>query len=285
VASIFKVVWEFAESNGSTFEEQYWVQADDVVQASKIFTNLRTARLGLLHPLNTWQRIRASDPTANRVTAVNNLGLSGQFPTANSPLPVGASIVCALQGASGGSRKLWMRGSDSSVYLRDKTSGRDIVSPQLKGLLDGLFRALALNSYGIRRLKPRDNLVLPNFKVSSVDGTTNDGQAKLTLERAPGWPVPSRVVLGSFSKKDLPALNGHFSVLNVVNNVITIPYQTPNAQKVDTTTGYARLEQYYNLSVFDPNGCAFDHFGTRTSKNPSSRSRGARRAARLRLSP
>lgn len=287
----FRIVWEFQESNGASFQEVYYRDANSPSEAAALGNALKIARLNLLHPLNTWQRIRVSQVGSNRITATVAVASIGTAffafgATNQEPLPVGAAIILSLSGAAGGSRKLWLRGCPDTFYNRDATTGRDVVKAELQKALDDFFPQLKKAGYGILRLKPATapgQGVLSPLAITQIDGHTTPGQSVLTLAAAPGYPFPGRVIIGRTSQKDVPGLNGHWSLLKAPNgNQITIGYTTPANTVVITNQGYVRSEEYNPVSVFDDKNCGFDHMGTRTSKNPLSRSRGARRAARLR---
>lgn len=280
----YRVVAEFAENNGATFEEVYYTDDSNPTNAAKWGPSLIKARLLLLHPLDTLVRIRASQVDAARVTAVNITNLPGTSspPAFGGPLPVGAAVVCTLTGTTGKSRKLWLRGCTAVDFQRDQTTGKDFPTPTLLAKLQGFFNALKSNSYGIRILKPPSGGVFSKFSIVSVDGQTVPGQSTLTVQNGGLWPTNTRILIGLASKKDLPALNGQWTIGNGVGNFITIPYRTPRDTIVPGGIAYVRSALYNATDVFDPSRCRFDHMGTRTSKNPLSRSRGARRAARIR---
>jgi hypothetical protein len=278
----YRVVWEFAESNGSGFNEVYYVDAASVAAATQATPALIAARLAMLHNLNRLLRIRASDVAQNRVTANRGVNLPGTSSAYGAPLAVGCAVVIQLAGAAGSARKLWMRGVPDDLYLRNATTGQDDPPAALLNSLNVWFSVLALNTYGIRRLTPSGVGLYYPRKILQVDGSALNGQSICTLDAAPGYAVPSRVVIGGASKKDLPALNGHYTVTAINNALITIPYQTPGGLVIKGGKATMRQETYSAVDVFVPGSCSFDHYGTRTSRSPLTRSRGARRAARIR---
>lgn len=280
----WRVVWEFIESNGSSFNEIFYKDADQISSAVEVPQTLINARLPMLHYLNTLLRVRVSNTQALRQTGTKPINLVGTYGGQSPPLPVGDACVLALASNAGGSRKLWMRGLPDIYQARDNKSGQDAPQGPLLKLLDTYYNELSKAGYGIRRLTPPAPGPLANVKITQVDGTAKNGTSVLTFQQAPGYAVPGQIVIGGASKKDLPGLNGVFSLIAVNGALVTIPYQTPGGLVVTTTTAHARQAVYQATAVFTPSLCAFDHFGTRTSKNPLSRSRGARRAARLRSS-
>lgn len=281
----FRVVWEFIEANGSGFNEVYY---QDIPNLATIIVsnNLLNARLALLHTTNKFQRVRYSQVDQQRVTKTLGVALPGQSVDNNGPVPTGAAAVLQLSGAAGGQRKLWLRGIGNSSYQRDPISGVDAPPAFFLQKLTTFFNALAQEGYGIRRLTPAAQPgqgALSRIKLVTVAPSMSPGIATVTLAAAPGYPFPGRVVIGGANKKDLPAINGHWQLTSPpVGAAVTIPYQTPANMTVNGGNAYMRQEVYQATSVMSASGCAFDHFGTRTSRVPLFRSRGARRAARLR---
>jgi hypothetical protein len=280
----FRIVWEFTESNGSGFNEVMYKDAGTPGDAINIPGICITARLALLHPLNKLMRIRASQVDSQRVTGTFGIGLIGTAPGAGGPTPVGAAAVCQLSSVLGTTRKLWLRGIPGPWYVRSGASGLDAPPAALEAALTEYFKQISFAQLGIRKLAPADVALRPNRKITKAAPNVMQGLTDLTLDLAPGWGLPNRVVIGGVSKKDLPSMNGHFQLVAVNANVITINYQTPNNTTVNGGAGKVRLESYSVTSIFNPPACSFDHYGTRTSRSPLSRSRGAKRAARLRLS-
>jgi hypothetical protein len=281
----FRVVWVFTENNGASFNEVYYVSATDAKTAAKVPMPLIVARLNLLHNLNNFTVSRASLAGGNRVTGFKNINLAGTIGATGGPAPPGESVICNLVGSSGGVRKLWLRGCPQRVIVRDGNSGRDNPSPGFLDLLGEFFTQLQAAGYGLRQVQGQTPGPLTNLKILSVDGSRKDGTSDFKLSAAPGYPYPSRVIVGGASKKDLPAANGRWSLSNPpVGPLVTLPYQTPNGSIVTGGNSHMRQESYSAISVFSASDCGFAYFGTRTTKNPLTRSRGARRAARIRTS-
>jgi hypothetical protein len=285
--STFRVVWDFNENQGTTFSEVYYKSADTPQAAAVVPTALQLARTNLLHPLNVFKRVRVTNADAQRETFPRLLNLVGTLNVDSGPLPPGAAIFCSLTGSAGGSRKLALRGSAQSFYLRSATTGRDVVLPGLDEALKEFFKQLKTAGYGLRKLSPIQTSPLSVYSknpITSVNGTAANGTSVLTFKNPLVYAAGSRVVIAQVNKKELPSLNGHFPVLDTAGQTITIPYRTPSDATVTTAGGYVRKESYSEVSVFVPGSCDFDHFGTRDTKSPLSNSRGARRAARIRLS-
>jgi hypothetical protein len=288
----FKVTWEFQANTGATWSEVYYSTGSNALSAATLGQGMLTARLALLHKLNTFTQVRATQIDAQRNTAIYPINLTGSaaliIPVAGdpgTPASVGDAIVCILTAATGASRRLWLRGSLDEWIQRDPDTGKDAPPPNLIARLRTFFNAMPGDRIGIVKLKPQQPGPLKNLQILSVDGARRDGTSDLTLAAAPGYPFPSRVIIGGASQKDLPALKGHFSITKApVGAVVTIPYQTPNGSVVNGGKAVCRQESYEDFSLMAPDACRFRNFGTRTTKNPLTRSRGSRRAARLRSS-
>jgi hypothetical protein len=279
----YRVTWEFSESNGAGFSEVWYYFGGTIQSALATDPNLITARLGLLHPLNTLRRIRASDTSTQRNTGVVQYNLAGLAGTlAGPPLPPGAAAVIQFNGLTSGSKKCWLRGLPDDWYLRDKTSGQDAPPPAFNTALTAWINALFTYNYAIRRIQPYDPKNFPKFQILQVDGSRGDGTSDLSLPTVPLWTLPFRVIIGGCNKKNLPALNGHFTATNILNKIVTVPYRTPNNTIVVGAGGYVRLEVYQTSSIVSRTS-KFAYYSTRTTRSPLPHSRGAKRAARIRL--
>jgi len=290
----YKVVFEFSESNGSTFSEVYYRESSSPGDAVKGLAAVIDARQLLLNRLNNFDRVRAAALDASRATAilpVNRSGWNTVGPLGSDtasfdqvPLPVGAAIVCVLGGSGGGSRRLWVRGCNLGDYRRNSVTGVDQFSASFQKNFAALVVALNAAGFGIRRIGRVNPTINPARKIVSVNGTRGDGTSDVTTDGLVSLDATQRAVITRASPKDLPGLNGRFSVLKVAGMVYTIAYRTPEDRTITATnSGYMHAEVYGALSPFDPLLCKPDHLGTRTSKNPRTRSRGARRAQRTRL--
>ncbi len=287
MSNTYRVVWDFTESNGATFSEVYYIDEENAQAAAQLSDLMKNARLALLHPLNTFKRTRAANVAQSRDSQAIPVNLVGTFNSDTGPLVAGCAIFCILAATGVGSRKLALRGCPESVYGRDSVTGRDAVSGALKTKLTNFFAALQTSKFGMRKLTPVSTNPDSDFfrnPINQVAPGTATGTSILTLNQATNLVKGQRLIIGSASKKDAPSLNGHYSILANAGATLTIPYQTPNGLTLTTVGGYVRKETYTGTSVFVATNCGFDHMGTRDTKGPLSASRGAKRAARLRLS-
>jgi hypothetical protein len=292
----FRHTLEFIQENGSTFSEIYYTGGTTLAAELQYPVALYNARLAMLANVHTLLRDRVSNTAVARQTGRRSFNTPGtllvqdprsplQLPNVGFPAPPGAAMVINLVGTSGGSRYLWMRGGSTSDYVMD---GQDRSYPTglFRNNLQTFLTQLNMNAWGLLTVVPTGtNKPVP---VTKVDGLTNPGQAILTLNGAiAGLAIGSRISLGRFNQKDLPALKGGFTVIAIpppvgTNQLIQIQYATPGNTVVVPMTGTVRLLQPNPVSTVDPVNSKFAYCGTRIIKNPFSRSRGARRAARIR---
>jgi hypothetical protein len=280
----FRVVWEFATPTSATWSEVYYWSGTNVGAAAKLTPTLLAYRLALLDRQNRFMRSRASDVTNNRITAVQVINRVGTAFSLDGPDTPGNTVYVGLSSGQGASRKLAMRGCPDSFILLSVFTGQATPPPELSIGLKSFLSKLAADEYGIRKLAPAGAFPANNVLIQSVDGTITPGQATITIQGVNPLVIGGRCVIGGASKKDLPGLNGHWQVLNGTSSTIVIPYQTPNGIKVTGGAAKVRNESYSGVQPFDPKLCGFAYYGTRKTRNPFSRSRGAQRAARLRHS-
>jgi hypothetical protein len=289
----FKVVLEFAESNGATFNEVYYRDAATIADAGLIPSAVISARLRLLNYLNKLLRARVSSTDTQGVTATTPINLPGTNTDApggstlvgirQKPLPAGAAVVCVMSGSAGGSRRLWLRGANQGDYERDEDSGQDAFDPNFRKNFTAFAKTLSAAGFGIRLLGRANPVNNPKRKITVVNGVAADGTSLVTTDGLVALDLRQRLIITQASIKDLPGLNGHWQVLAAGGPPYKIAYRTPNnANVAGVNLGYAHAELYSAVSTFNSLLCVPDHMGTRTTKNPLTRSRGARRAVRVR---
>jgi hypothetical protein len=286
--AIHKVVFELQEPDGSTFNEVYYVDAGNPVAAMP-GDLLISARLGLLAPLNKFMRVRTSDISQLRVTGVQVINQNGTWASTdvalNAPVVAGLAVVCQLRGQAGGQRKLWLRGVADAAVNRSSTTGQDVPKAPLLDALAFFSEKLKANLYGILRITPASRVAGPAFpkRITVIAPGAGAGTSILTTE-SPHLITPNQmVVIGGASKKDTPGLSGRWITLDgTAGSTIVIRYQCPDNLGPAHPTGVVRQFTYQPISQFTGDAQIFDHFGTRTTKDPTTRTRGARRAQRLR---
>lgn len=287
MANTFRHVWQFKQVDGSTFEEIFY-HSGGAIGGESPPVALIDARRDLLMDCHTLQRIRIAGIDGNRLTAQKPIFLPGLTPVAGfAPAPPGASMVCLLAGDNGGSRHWWMRGG-AAIDFQNSPVGR----PAPTG---GWFKKFAAwivqaNGYGYGLVQRENRTVNPYVVVTAVaPAVGSTGQTTLTLDSLHNeMAKDTQVIVGRFSKKDFPALNGIFTVRkNAVGSggttVLTIDYVLPgNTAPMVPITGKVRVYTARAVSVFGILGSNLAYLGTRITKGPTSNSRGARRAARIR---
>jgi hypothetical protein len=278
----FKTVWQFVESNGSTFSEIWYKDGTSISTIVDPASQSVQRRLGFLHPLNSLVRIRVSQVGTLRNTQNVLINKAGQAIGTLGPLPAGAAIVSQVAGVGGGSRKWWMRGNAKDDYARDPVTGVDKPNAGFLQLLQSMFNALNTDAYGILRLTPLANPAVQVSSITQADGKTTPGKTVLTLNQALPVVAGAQVIISRVNAKELPRLNGRFTVISVVGPTITINYATPSNTIVPILNGFIKAVAFDTTHLVDPARSGFDHMGTRTSKSPLSGSRGAKRAGRIR---
>jgi hypothetical protein len=281
----YRITWSFSAAQGGVWNEVYYIDGSSVATSALISSAVRSARLALLSPNNTWLASRAAQVFTPRVTAISTLGYEGQGPSGGGvgPETVGSCAVINLAGSAGGARKLWMRGLSDADVVFSPTSGQAAPPAGFISRVNTWIKAMVNDGYGLIQVTPRAATgQYANVNILKVDGSAGNGTSIVTLASAPGYPTPSRVIIGGASKKDLPALNGRWQVLAVAGSTITIPYQTPSALISTGGNAHVRLETYGATNVFSYAASGFAYYGTRITKNFNTRSRGARRAQRIR---
>lgn len=288
--AIFKEVWQFSSpgiTGASVWSEVYYSSSGSLAFAAAFGQNFLAKRLALLHPINILNKIRLSDIANPRATTLVTIGQSGTGLPTLTPAPIDSAIICNLASTvAPGRRKLWLRGwiGAGGGYggdgYRGSQTGSDFFSSIFKANLAAWFGKLQDNGY-IVLVRQKANVVgFTPFYVSKVDGTAGNGYSVITTNGATGFAIGSQAIFARFSKKDFPALNGVFTVVNAAGNQITIPYVTPENQALIPTTGYVRQLGYLSTAVIDASISGPTFITGRKSKGPFSGSRGAKSATR-----
>ncbi len=283
----FKIVWSFVGPLGSTWNEVYYTTGSNPAQAIAISAGAADSRLWLLHKTCTWQSISAADVANLRSTATRRTNWGGQYPGPNPNLPdlgspAETALVAQLVGINGGSRKIWLRGIPQALVGTDPNTGSSIFGPATRQYFNMYISAIAAQGYGVRALT-----ATPRYQISAIANGPAPGTATLTYtvpagQNPPSFVAGSQVSLRQADKKQFPGLLGYFTVLNTGPLSITVRYTLPNAMPPTSGLGYLRQVVYNNVSVFDPVRCNLAYWGSHDTRVFTQRSRGARRAARIR---
>ncbi len=284
-SNVYRVTWHYAGSPGISWSEVYYATAANPAELTLFPTNAVNARLWFLHSNFAINGISVADVNNPRSTATRKVLWSGTSPFSTSYADSAESaMVCQLVGASGGSRKLWMRGLPATLPGNQAGNGLPYFGPQtlnqfqafIGGLVSGGF------GYGIRSITQT-----PKFQVATLAPGASPATTVVTYALVPGGPAPNfqagqQVIMRGADRKTLPSLLGTFTILNVGTNSITIRYQLPTSTTPGGSYGYVRAATYGNVSVFAPAQCAPAYWGAHDTKNVFTRSRGARSARRIR---
>jgi len=279
--AVFKHVWYFAGVGGDSFSETWYRDASTLAAAAVFDNAFLLPRLAMLHPLNTFQRARVSstDP-ANSVAVPVNIGRVGTG-AVGVPEPIDNSIVASLSGTAYGGRKWWQRGVPRGYYGLN-ADGSQTAAPGWQTQFDAFVAGLAAANFGMYILDKTP----ARFTIGTVDGSANDGLTIISVVGNPALAVGSFVNIYNTDVKQFPGLRGTYQVVGplVVGAISTfrIRYRTPANGGPINTSGQIRARTFRPFTVLDPGKCGFDHYGAHDTRSTFSRSRGARRAKRLR---
>lgn len=285
----YKCVFNFFSSGkkGGTWSEVWYRSAASMTEATTFPPALVLARMLLAHPLTQLSKIRVSQVGSPRTTAIVQMNTGGMFIGSTTPAPIDSAIVCNVSSSAvPATRRWWLRGWDASMATRNPASGNDVFSSITTISLAAWFSALASNGFEVLPLaKPLPGPYSP-YTVTKVDGSVPGKSVITTTQLIVTIPGVNQVIATKFSKKDLPGLQGPFTILSSAGETLTIPYSTPNNAVVIVSSGQVRMLNYVSGAVIDPALCKAAFIGSRQTKSPFTGSRGARNANRkLRLSP
>jgi hypothetical protein len=289
----YKIVSSYTSDQGDSFTETWYATKSSFDAVQNAFDSTVSSRLAMLNDDYTFRQVRFIQLDGSRLTSFlvyNSIGHNGDAlggvtgGAANQrPAPAGTAILCLISADNRKTRHLWLRGINQGDVEINASNGLWVEHPNFINSFRDYRQVLKAAGMGLRSLKSKDPLNNPIQKISKVDGSRGDGSTDVTTIGAVIMDATQRVIITRASKKDLPGLNGRFQVLKQVGNVITIPYNTPANAVIQTAAlGYVHGEQYAPISVIDPLSSFSLRVVTRDTKNGLTRSRGARRAVRVR---
>lgn len=278
----FKEVWSYASSGtkGGLWSEVFYSQASNLQSASTFTGKLISKRLDLLNKVNTLLKIRVSQVGSPRITTVVNIRQNGNR-HGSAPATIDNAIVVTLSSSvQPATRRWWLRGWDQADAVRDQVTGNDTFSATFLTDLAAFISSLKDNSYEVLPLQKTNQVGFGYQNIQSVDGMTLPGFSTITLDVAPSVVIGDVAIISQVSAKDLPGLNGHYTVTAVLGKTFTVKYTTPGNVIVTAHQGRVRKLGYISGAIIDPNlsGAAF--IGGRKSRSPFTGSRGARSANR-----
>jgi hypothetical protein len=282
----FRTTWTYQGGDGTTWSEVYYQDQSNITDALTPFKALWQSRIAMLAATNTFLGIRCAQVGALRNTGYNVYNNPGVASTATSAADTtGSCAVLSLTGQSGGARKLWIRGLADWEIVHNPASGVPQPPALFLTYVTNFVKQLAANGYGILRITPQAVAPFVNIPILKVDGSLLNGTSVVTMQAAQVFAVPGMALIGGASKKDLPALNGRWTILSQpAPNQLLIRYQTPQGTIVDGGLAHIRQLGFQPTSVVNPSQSGFNYYGVRITKNYVTRSRGSRRGARIRTS-
>jgi hypothetical protein len=279
----FKVILQYTQPSKG-FEEVFYVTASSLRDAANLGEPFLISTLSFRHSLTVLSRARVSSVDNNRQAVVVPINRQGFVSTTTGPDVCATAAVCNLvDTTNGATRHLWLRGLNDIDVARDPNTGRDVPSPGLDERINGYMARLEADNYQIRSLKRVDGSAIKQVPVVQVAPGTQDGTAVLKLTASFGVAPGGRVNLYQCPVKQLPGINGQWSVLSYdgVNGLLTIRYRMPGTATVPTPKATIRNVDY-NYGRIRAEFSGFSFFSTRdTGRNPLG-GRGAKRAVHLR---
>ncbi len=291
-SNVYKVTANFIEASGAPWAEDYYVSGSTANNAAALAGNVMQVRLGCLHPLCYLRNIRTANVAPIRDTFTFVTNWTGQYQTSNpgQPAPTGLSAVVSLPTSSGKSVLHWWRGLPAGQVSISPTTGFPTPPATLTSVIKAFTTAAAANGLGSRTLTPETKFQLSNLTYNAMTNTSTITYQIPVGGVAPIFTLQTRIVIGLASKKDLPVLNGHWSLVSFVNGAaggtgtVTIRYTAANLQTTIPTSGYLKLELYGSVNAFNANSGILAYYGTHSTKSIFSNSRGAKHATRIRTS-
>lgn len=289
----YKVVMQFVNAQGETWDEVYYQQNASAFQAAYPPGALIKARTNFLHTSCLLQRIRAFNISvgAARESSSQVLNTQGAAGSTENPAVGSTAVVCTMAGI--GTRNIlhWFRGLTQSYVVLNPNTGFPEPPPSLTNALSQFFKALAANLFGIYAI----NSVTTNPKYSIFQVSGNVGSDFSTVQvaglgagGAPLFTANQRILIGQADRKSLPGLNGRWTVISSSvggqNTNVLLRYTLANAQATVNSNAYARLVSYQSIVPFSTLLCQFQNYGNHDTRSIFTHSRGAKRAVRLRTS-
>jgi hypothetical protein len=281
----FFVSWDFRFATGAGWTENYYWQGASAELAATPTGKAVNDRIAFLHASCSLQKIRAQAVPHNRNVFVKSIGLSGlRNPGGAVPGPdeANTSALCQLKSTANNSqRHIWFRGlADLDVAL-NPTSGVSEPSAFLSARLTTFLADIATQPYYIQSNTPLGASPYIYQTAVSVTGVVGAGMATITFIGTSQAAIGQRIVLGQFSPKLFPGLNGTWTVLAQAANTFTIAYNLDYLPPATVVKG--RWRPYMPLyGVISFAASDFLTFSTRNTGLGFSVGRGRRRAVRLR---
>jgi hypothetical protein len=287
---VYKVVWNWIESSGATWSESYWVNAASAAAAATPVYGVLQTRMSIADPTVILKNIRSFSTLSSRDTFINTYLIPGKYSASSifGPAPAGAAAVVSLGAPGSRSVYHWWRGLPQELVRLNSLTGFPNPPPYLTNAIQAFAGYYGLAGAGIRVLNTPQRFQIVLLTYNPV--------TKLTLVEYQNPPTGApfaispnnRVIIQLASKKDLPALNGGWTVQNFVaaaagaTGTFEIPYTLPNSLTTIATGATVKNQGYSTITPYNSGYATLAYYGTRSTHSTFSDSRGAKRAVRLR---
>lgn len=286
----YKVVCSFIAAGSGPWTEVYYVQASTAFAACQQTNNVMRARTPILYTLCYLRKIQAFNTTPIRDTANLVLNIQGTYVSLinNQPAVNGAAAIVSLPTVGSKSVLHWWGGLPAELVNINGNTGLPNPPAPLINAIRSFTNYANQNSLGSRTIVQNPKFTLTKVTYNSATGVSTVSYNIGTTQVAPILTNTSRVIIGLTSKKDLPGINGHWSITGFVNGAaggtgsFDIRYIPPSSETPVPCSGYFKVEGYSAANPFIAFQGNLQSYGTHTRKNVFSNSRGAKHANRIR---
>jgi hypothetical protein len=292
MSGTYKVTWNFLDSVGASWSEVHYVTAGTSAAAAQPNYTIIYPRLVMMHKTAILRTIRATNVAGGRDTYTNVLNQTGQYNDTGSygPAPPGLAAVVSVGGTTGRSIYHWMRGLPDGLVSNNVSTGFPSPPATLVRYITAFFNAYgSIGGAGIRTLTPNPKFQITSVAFNNLNNTATVNYTVATGQTPPVYAAGSRIIISQASKKDLPGLNGGWTVISATNAVgpgvasLVIRYVTPQETALIPCNGFLKTQAYNALVPYATNSAILSYYGTHSTRAVFSNSRGSRRAARLRV--
>jgi len=279
----FKQIWTYS-TQGAQWSEVYYQNDTSLAESAKFSTAFLNKRLKFLNTATQLVKIRTSDILNPRASVVTPIRKDGQGYGGNEePENINTAAVCTLSSsAAPSSRRLWLRGLVNQDLRRSAGTGTTFITPRLQEAITAWIKELAAQSYCVNTILRVGQDNVKYFRIASVTPVANSGQAVLDIGGDWVYVVGSLGTISLASKKDLPGLNGTFTIVKKTATTVTIDYQTPGNATITSSSARIKAKVPVTGAVINPALSGFSFAGSRKTKNALTGSRGAKSASRIR---
>jgi hypothetical protein len=279
----FRYTFYLSSPSGGKWSDVFYRASSDLDQASLTMSSFLNRRCELLHSLNSIKKVRISQVDKPRVSTIKQINRGGAN-NDGGPAATSWAIVCNIGStAVPSSRRWWCRGFPQVVAFRDPASGVDVILPGYLESLRSFFVMLQKDSWQIEPIQRVGVGGVNPVRIINVDGTFGNGITVLTTKLPHNLVQNDICIIQQMNKKDFPALNGRFKVLDAPTaTTLDVQYRVAGNLNIPAVVGQVKKLVYVTGAIVNANSCGFSFIGERKSKNDLTGSRGARSAQRVR---